>query len=69
MQMMARRSDRLVSSLEMQALLSFDQLALREDLAQRGARARRLGLLVAGGLRGALRAFGLAKPGQRRGRP
>jgi hypothetical protein len=65
MQTMARRDDRLVSRMEMQALLSFDQLALREDLARRREGARGLGLRLMGGMRGALRAFGLSRPSQR----
>ncbi len=65
MRTMAQRDERLISRREMQALLSFDQLSLREDLARRHALARGLAGWLAGEARGLLRALGLRHgPGQ-----
>jgi chemotaxis receptor (MCP) glutamine deamidase CheD len=59
MQTMAQQEERLISRHEMQALLSFDQLSLREDLARRGALARHLRSRLAGGAQSLLKAFGM----------
>ncbi|GEM_PF-6766753 len=68
MQTMAREDERLISRGEMQALLSFDQLSLREDLARRGQGASGAAGRLMGGLRGALRAFGFSRPSPSRER-
>jgi hypothetical protein len=61
MHSLARQDERLISRYEMQALLSFDQISLREDLAKRGLRAKGLARRLAGSAQRLLSLLGLRR--------